>query len=64
MAVSMPKDLEDKNNSVETIAMGGDTTTIAMARKEMNASLKKKSYANHAQKHFTNKLDGLLIAKK
>lgn len=32
----MLKDLEDKNNSVETIAMDGDTTTIAMARKEAN----------------------------
>lgn len=64
MAVSMLKDLDDKNNSVETIAMDGDTTTKAMARKEMNASLKKKSYANDAQKHFTNKLYGLLIAKK
>lgn len=64
MAVSMLKDLEDKNNSVEIIAMDDDTTTIARARKEMKASLKKKSYANHAQKHFTNKLYGLQIAKK
>lgn len=64
MAVSMLKDLEDKNNSVEIIAMDDDTTTIARVRKKVNASLKKKSYANHAQKHITNKLYGLQIAKK
>lgn len=34
MAVSMQKDLEDKNNSAETIIMDGDTTTKAKARKE------------------------------
>lgn len=33
MAVSMLKDLEDKNISVETIVMDDDTTTIARARK-------------------------------
>ena len=64
MAVSMLKDLEDKNISVETIVMDDDTTTIARARKEVKASLKKKSDSNHAKKHFTNKLYGLQIAKK
>lgn len=42
MAVSMQKDLEDKNNSAETIIMDGDTTTKAKARKEIKAILKKK----------------------
>lgn len=35
MAVSMQKDLEDTNKSVETIIMDGDTTTKAKARKEI-----------------------------
>lgn len=35
MAVSTQKDLEEKNNSVETIIMDGDTTTKAKARKEI-----------------------------
>ncbi|XP_061170664.1 uncharacterized protein LOC133180103 [Saccostrea echinata] len=64
MAVSMLKDLEAKNISIETIVMDDDTTTIARARKGVKARLKKKSDADHAQKHFTNKLYGLQIAKK
>lgn len=55
MAVSMLKDLDDKNISVETIVMDANTTTIARARKEVKASLKKKSLSNHAQTNFTNK---------
>lgn len=42
MTVSMLKDLENKNISVETIVMDDDTTTIARARK---ARLKKKKDA-------------------
>lgn len=50
MAVSMLKDLEDKNISVETIVMDDDTTTIARARKGyVKASLKKKSDSNHGK---------------
>lgn len=54
MAVSMLKDLKDKNISLETIVIDYDTTTIARTRKEMKASLKKKSDSNQAKKHFTN----------
>lgn len=54
MAVSMLKDLKDKNISLETIVIDDDTTTIARTRKEVKASLKKKSDSNQAKKHFTN----------
>lgn len=36
----MLKDLEDKNNIVETTVIDVATTTIARARKEVKASLK------------------------
>ena len=64
MAVSMMKELQGKNINVESIVMDDDTTTLARARKEVKAGLKKKSHANHAKKHFTNRLYALQITKK
>ena len=55
MAVSMIKELQGKNINVESIGMDDDTTTLARARKEMKAGLKKKSNAKNAKTHFTNR---------
>lgn len=55
-----------KTKSVKTLVglIDDDTTTMARARKEVKASVRKKSDANHAKKHFTNKLCSLQKAKK
>lgn len=57
MAVSMLKDLEDKNNSVEIIAMDDDTTTIARARKEYIRYLSDTKLKDDLQETFSTYAD-------
>ena len=59
MAVSMLKRFKEKGVRINKITMDDDSTTIARARTEIDASLIKQSDKNHTNKNLTRKLYAL-----
>ena len=55
MAASMLKRFKEKGVRINKITMDDDSTTIARARTEIDASLIKQSDKNHTNKNLTSK---------